>query len=1266
MSRITRVIRDVDVTRPTTPTGLAATPVSQTAINLSWNASTDPQGGATEAATGVVGYKLYRDGVLRVTQAGLTFADTGLSAYTTYSYRVTAYDGATPPNESVLSTAVTPRTLDTTAPTAPVVTVSQASSTSIAVALTTPSTDAGSGVASYRLEYKRQVDSTYTVAGAALTAIQFPFTITGLVAATAYDVQCRATDVSGNVGAYSAISSTSSDTTAPSAPVITATQTGTSSLSVALTTPATDGGAGYSSTFTTNESPLSDGGKWVQGGATGLLWQNVITSGGFAQGAGTSPLTSDPPDDGIAHLAASVGIPNDHRVTVTVRRLSSYNPSVGHENEILLRFSITPNLAVGYEIQFPIGGGLEIVRWNSLSNYTYITPANTMGASNDGDVLSAWIIGNVIRVSKNGVQVAQVTDSTFTTGQPGIGFFARPGATMNSYCFTDVAITPSSGTVGSGVASYQLEYKRTADSTWTVAAAALTAAQFPYSITGLLSGTAYDTRCRAKDVANNVGAYSTTSSATTTGTTSAVQKKWHPGHYLLLDGGDDTLPVLTTRVGEIANEPQVSGLMMRLDWDDLETTQGNYQWTLLDAVVSQMAAVDKYLWVLVRDRTFQGLSDANSAPVPAYVKDIGGITGNGVMATKEGGMAALHRVAVMDRQIALFQAIAARYEDSPYFHGFYNEESTPGFGTVGSGGVAPPGDFNNVLMAQQLVRMYTAVATVAKKTLFMASVNFPNDATIVTAVQGIAAAGQIGIGGPDAYPNGSFTPAENAYLGNTGGHNYVGELAAGFQFQRAGVKQQTFAEMWAIGKNTLRQQFFFWPRQTATTGDGANVHWLNTVLPALRTGTYVVDTTYPSTFGPIAWQTVPDLTFPSGVTSKKYLSPYVPATTTALAVSSGFTLPTGLTLNSAQQYLQSNGTVTTGSDKLTATYTAGSSFDAEWASQSTGAGVFFRHNFSFKNAAETQPITNKADMLASLSNYNADANTYLALDTTIKLSGVGAMRINMPASTWVNAFMGVDFAGIGLTSKTRSKHQFYVRFAHYQDQVFRDWDWGTGNVWHTMIVECYNSAFDPGEVVIHPARTPGGYMIGYSKTAANQTRYFGLFWPALGGQQTMNTFYDAGSPATVNSVNTLQQRYGMLWQDWNQPTADADIVNQPRAVSNGWTVYEMYIDQVNNVIKIWQAPYGQAPILMSGSMNAQLPAVGALDGGTNPQPIYTGMQPTNWRGSAPTQLPSQATFVSFAEFIASDNPIPFPGGYSLPYPGTTVPANWPPAGISEI
>jgi hypothetical protein len=78
------------------PTGLIASVISSSQINLSWSASTD--------AVGVTGYRIYRDGTPIAVSTVNSFSDTALSANTRYSYTVSATDAAG--NPSVQSAAV--------------------------------------------------------------------------------------------------------------------------------------------------------------------------------------------------------------------------------------------------------------------------------------------------------------------------------------------------------------------------------------------------------------------------------------------------------------------------------------------------------------------------------------------------------------------------------------------------------------------------------------------------------------------------------------------------------------------------------------------------------------------------------------------------------------------------------------------------------------------------------------------------------------------------------------------------------------------------------------------------------------------------------------------------------------------------------------------------------------------------------------------------------------------------------------------------------
>ena len=96
-----------DTQAPTVPTGLKSTSVTTTSIALAWTASTDLP---TTGGTGVAGYFIYRNGntstAIATVKAGTSWTDSGLTAGTTYSYQVAAFDAATPANVSAPSAAL--------------------------------------------------------------------------------------------------------------------------------------------------------------------------------------------------------------------------------------------------------------------------------------------------------------------------------------------------------------------------------------------------------------------------------------------------------------------------------------------------------------------------------------------------------------------------------------------------------------------------------------------------------------------------------------------------------------------------------------------------------------------------------------------------------------------------------------------------------------------------------------------------------------------------------------------------------------------------------------------------------------------------------------------------------------------------------------------------------------------------------------------------------------------------------------------------------
>ena len=226
-----------DTTPPSTPTGLSATAVSSSQINLSWNASTDN--------VGVTGYNVYRGGIQIATLGAVTaFQDSGLVASTTYTYSVRALDAAGNfSGPSVSASATTqPVATDTTPPTVPTgLTATAASSTQINLSWTAATDNVGvTGYNVYRF-------GTLIATLGAVTSYQN----TGLAASTTYSYTVRAFDAAGNISAASSSANATTqavpDTTAPSAPTgLSATAVSTSQINLAWTA-ATDnvGVTGY-------------------------------------------------------------------------------------------------------------------------------------------------------------------------------------------------------------------------------------------------------------------------------------------------------------------------------------------------------------------------------------------------------------------------------------------------------------------------------------------------------------------------------------------------------------------------------------------------------------------------------------------------------------------------------------------------------------------------------------------------------------------------------------------------------------------------------------------------------------------------------------------------------------------------------------------------------------------------------------------------------------------------------------------------------------
>lgn len=189
-----------DVTSPSAPSNLTAAAVSGSQINLSWAASTDN--------VGVTGYLVERcqgAGCSNFAQIaaptnGTTYIDTGLLSATSYSYQVRATDAAG--NLSPYSNMTTATTFDTIPPTAPSGLAAKAAGSS-QIDLTWAASTDNVGVSGYWIERCQGLGCTNFAPVNTASVAGTSYSDTGLTSGTVYNYQIRATDVAGNLSAYS-------------------------------------------------------------------------------------------------------------------------------------------------------------------------------------------------------------------------------------------------------------------------------------------------------------------------------------------------------------------------------------------------------------------------------------------------------------------------------------------------------------------------------------------------------------------------------------------------------------------------------------------------------------------------------------------------------------------------------------------------------------------------------------------------------------------------------------------------------------------------------------------------------------------------------------------------------------------------------------------------------------------------------------------------------------------------------------------------------
>jgi hypothetical protein len=313
------------------------------------------------------------------------------------------------------------------------------------------------------------------------------------------------------------------------------------------------------------------------------------------------------------------------------------------------------------------------------------------------------------------------------------------------------------------------------------------------------------------------------SAATTAG---AQGIKWHPGHYVMLDGGS-SLSGHFRQIDEIGNERNIEGVMIRIWWSDLETSWGRYDFSRIDSYIARLRrqSTTKRLVVRIMDRKFN--TSSSWGIVPSYIRNNSQFNG-GVVRTSNGYAARLWEPSVMNRLIALYQAIGRRYNYNPTFEGLFTEETTLSLRSPF------PSGYSHSKLTQQYKRFVNAVKPEMQRSNLFMNANWIGSSSLMSDLVQELSAARVGAGGSNVIP-GSKTLGQRAITGVYGAdYRWDLAIANGVESGELGGNLGSFTP-WQIANyayNELHTHYLFWARNTWM--GNSSQRWYTGILPYLR------------------------------------------------------------------------------------------------------------------------------------------------------------------------------------------------------------------------------------------------------------------------------------------------------------------------------------------------------------------------------------------------------------------------------------------------
>jgi hypothetical protein len=328
--------------------------------------------------------------------------------------------------------------------------------------------------------------------------------------------------------------------------------------------------------------------------------------------------------------------------------------------------------------------------------------------------------------------------------------------------------------------------------------------------------------------------------------------KWHPGHYMMLRSRYRNPAAELPWIDAIGNESNIQGVLVIWLWSALETGKGQYDFSSIDQYLNRMKSLPqpKRLIIRIEERAFNTTTNTST---PSYLRTDPAYNG-GEALMANGTIARTWEAPVMDRMIALYQALGKKYDADPYVEGISTEETAVGF----SSAHPAPATFSNAALLTQFERLGGATRAAWPHSNVFMTTNYLGTDTQMEELIKYSVANRLAIGGPDTWgrsfvDTGTRTLQSDAIVkgirGSATDYRGLAAIKAEVEDTEIGgyIGAFTPADLFDVAYNTLRANYMLWDRNNYAGGPAQK--WDTGILPFIRSigGKTVSDC--PSSFG---------------------------------------------------------------------------------------------------------------------------------------------------------------------------------------------------------------------------------------------------------------------------------------------------------------------------------------------------------------------------------------------------------------------------------